>query len=44
MWGLVDYLAEQQELEALARTLAQTATESDRDHLAAMKRLCRGVK
>jgi enoyl-CoA hydratase/carnithine racemase len=44
MWGLVDYLAEQQELEALAQALAQTATESDGDHLAAMKRLCRGVK
>jgi enoyl-CoA hydratase/carnithine racemase len=44
MWGLVEYLAEQQELESLAKTLAQTATESDGDHLAAMKRLCRGVK
>jgi enoyl-CoA hydratase/carnithine racemase len=43
MWGLVDYLAEQQELEALVRTLAQTATESAGDHLVAMKQLCRGV-
>ena len=44
MWGLGDYLAEQQELESLVRTLAQTATESTGDHLAAMKQLCRGVK
>lgn len=43
MWGLVDYLVELQELEALVRTLAQTATESAGDHLAAMKQLCRGV-
>jgi enoyl-CoA hydratase/carnithine racemase len=43
MWGLVDYLTEQQELEALVRTLAQTAIESDGDHLATMKRLCRGI-
>ena len=41
MWGLVDYLAEQQALQALARTLTQTALESNGDHLAAMKQLCR---
>jgi hypothetical protein len=35
---------EQQELEDFAKTLTQTATESDGDHLAAMKRLCRGIK
>ncbi len=42
-WGLVDYLAEPPELAALVGTLADTAIESAGDHLAAMKRLCRGV-
>jgi hypothetical protein len=41
-WALVEYLAERQELGDFAKTLVQTATESGGDHLAAMKRLCRG--
>ena len=41
-WGLVDYLVEQQELSQCVTSLAQTAAQSDAEHLAAMKRLCRG--
>jgi len=41
-WGLVDYIVEPRELEELAGKLSQTATQSNREHLAEMKRLCRG--
>jgi enoyl-CoA hydratase/carnithine racemase len=41
-WGLVDYIVEPRELEELAGKLSQTAAQSNREHLAEMKRLCRG--
>jgi enoyl-CoA hydratase/carnithine racemase len=40
-WGLVDYVVERSALENLAATLALVATQSDKEHLAAIKRLCR---
>ena len=42
-WGLVQYVVEPAELDPLVDRLAGTAIQSDADHLAAMKRLCRGV-
>lgn len=42
-WGLVDYVVERSALKNLANTMALVATQSDADHLAEIKRLCRGV-
>ena len=40
-WGLVDYVVERPALATLANTMALVAMQSDADHLAAIKRLCR---
>jgi enoyl-CoA hydratase/carnithine racemase len=40
-WGLVDYLVERPALANLAKTMSLVATQSDRDQLAEVKRLCR---
>ena len=42
-WGLVDYLVERPALANLASTLSLVATQADADHLAEIKRLCRGT-
>jgi enoyl-CoA hydratase/carnithine racemase len=41
-WGLVDYMVERPALNNLAGSLALVATQSEAEHLAAIKRLCRG--
>lgn len=41
-WGLVDYIVERQALTSLATGLSLLATQSDAEHLAELKRLCRG--
>ena len=41
-WGLVDYLVERPALENLSATLSLVATQAEAEHLAAIKRLCRG--
>ena len=43
-WGLVDRLVERSELEAAVSELCSAALTADGEHLAAMKRLCRGGK
>lgn len=40
-WGLVDYLVERPALANLAKTMSLVATQSDRDQLVEVKRLCR---
>jgi len=42
-WGLVDYVVERPALANLASTLSLVATQADADHLAEIKRLCRGI-
>lgn len=39
-WGLVDYVVERSELEDIATTLSLVATQSEKEHLTAIKRLC----
>jgi len=41
-WGLVDYMVERPALANLGTTLALVATQSEAEHLAEIKRLCRG--
>lgn len=41
-WGLVDYMVERPAMANLANTLSLVATQSEADHLAEIKRLCRG--
>jgi len=41
-WGLVDYMVERPALNNLATTLTLVATQSKAEHLAEIKRLCRG--
>lgn len=41
-WGLVDYIVERPALTSLATSLSLLATQSDAEHLAELKRLCRG--
>jgi len=41
-WGLMDYMVERPALANLATTLSLVATQSDAEHLAEIKRLCRG--
>ena len=41
-WGLVDYVVERPALTNLAATLSLVATQSEGEHLATIKRLCRG--
>jgi enoyl-CoA hydratase/carnithine racemase len=41
-WGLVDYMVERPALTNLATTLALVATQSEAEHLADIKLLCRG--
>jgi len=41
-WGLVDYMVERPALINLGATLSLVATQSDAEHLAEIKRLCRG--
>jgi enoyl-CoA hydratase/carnithine racemase len=41
-WGLVDYVVERPALANLGATLSLVATQSDGEHLATIKRLCRG--
>ena len=41
-WGLVDYMVERPALANLAGSLALVATQSEVEHLAEIKRLCRG--
>ena len=40
-WGLVDYVVERSALENIATTLSLVATQSEKEHLADIKRLCR---
>ena len=42
-WGLVDYVVERPALRNLATTVALVATQADAEHLADVKRLCRGL-
>ena len=42
-WGLVDYVVERPALENLSATLSLVATQSEAEHLATIKRLCRGL-
>jgi enoyl-CoA hydratase len=42
-WGLVDYVVEPAQLQALAQNLSLTALQAATEHLAASKRLCRGA-
>ena len=42
-WGLMDYMVERPALANLATTLSLVATQSDAEHLAEIKRLCRGT-
>ena len=42
-WGLVDYIVERPALANFGKTLTLLATQSDADHLAEIKRLCRGL-
>jgi enoyl-CoA hydratase/carnithine racemase len=41
-WGLVDYMVERPALSNLGATLALVATQAEAEHLAEIKRLCRG--
>ena len=42
-WGLVDYIVERPALDNFGKTLTLIATQSDGDHLARIKQLCRGM-
>ena len=42
-WGLVDYLVERPALANLAKTMSLVATQTERDHVTEVKRLCRGA-
>jgi enoyl-CoA hydratase/carnithine racemase len=42
-WGLVDYVVERPALENLSAALSLVATQSEAEHLASIKRLCRGI-
>ena len=42
-WGLVDYVVERPALANLSATLSLVAMQSAADHLATIKRLCRGT-
>ena len=42
-WGLVDYVVERPALANLASSLSLVATQADAEHLADIKRLCRGT-
>lgn len=42
-WGLVDYIVERPALANLATTLVLVATQAEQEHLAEIKRLCRGT-
>jgi len=42
-WGLVDYVVERPALTNLSATLSLVAMQSEAEHLATIKRLCRGT-